>query len=184
MTADFQPAIVAATGEKLTSQHVGVRVVRTNKESAPTSPSRTSKVDVPNPQQGMADPSAASVSANTAATANNTACTSPLTITSMEAAAGPAAARGNGVPQVVSQVVPVALSEPSSVVPNNVESMLIAPMAKLGLIATPAPAHGPPPSLSGVDDKKMSRRTAPTEHDNRKLFVGGLPTDGEELRNS
>lgn len=182
MTADLQTGIIAAPGEKLTSQHIGVGVVRTNKESSssPTSPAHnSSKIDVPNPQQGMADPSAASVSANTAATANNTACTSPLTITSMEAAAAAGAAAaanatGNGVPQVVSQVVPVAQSEPSLAVPN-VESMLVAPMAKIGLSA--APAVAPPAALPGFDDKKMSRRTPPTEHDNRKLFVGGLPTD-------
>lgn len=136
----------------------------------PISPSK----DAPNPQQGMSDP-AASVSAATAATVTNTACTSPLTITSLEAAAaaGTAAAdKANGsVPEIVSQVLPV----PIQAVPT-VESVL-APMAGLGIDSAPPPAIAAPPLP--IDDKKMRGRTPPTEHDNRKLFVGGLPTDGE-----
>lgn len=122
---------------------------------------------VPNPQQGMADP-AASVSAATVATATNTAsCSSPLTVTSLEAAAaaGTAAAnKANGVPRIVSQVVPV---------PELDSLSLAAPMAKLGLYpdaVTPTPTHP-------TEEKKMCIRTPPNEHDNRKLFVGGLPTD-------
>mmetsp|Transcript_17901 Transcript_17901/g.38697 ORF Transcript_17901/g.38697 Transcript_17901/m.38697 type:complete len:466 (+) Transcript_17901:163-1560(+) len=147
MTADLQlqQVIITAPGEK--------------HQQVPTSPFK----DVPNPQQGMADP-AASVSAATVATATNTAsCSSPLTVTSLEAAAaaGTAAAnKANGVPQVVSS---------HGIVPVPELDSLSAPMANLGLY------HMQPPPL--MEEKKMCIRTPPTEHDNRKLFVGGLPTD-------
>jgi len=148
MTADLKKVKTAPPGAK-TSR-------------SPTSPSRK---EASNPQQGMTDP-AASVSANTA-------CTSPLTVTSLEAAAA-ATAAANDVPEVVSQVVPaVSTVQPEPVVPT-VEAMLAAPMAKLSLNRPQtAVIHSP----VMMDDKKMRGRTPPTEHDNRKLFVGGLPTD-------
>lgn len=160
MTANLQQVIIASSCEKPNTA-----------TGTATSPLRK---DASNPQQGMADPTA-SVSANTAATVSNTACTSPLTITSLEAAAGVNAVRSNdGVPQVV---VPLAQRqqqpEPSVVVPT-VEAMLTAPMAELGLNSRPPAVFAP---SSHMEEKKMRTRTAPTEHDNRKLFVGGLPTD-------
>lgn len=165
MTADLQQAVInAKAGAELTSQGL------------PTSPPRK---ELPNPQQGMADPSA-SVSANTTGAAtSNTACTSPLTVTSLEAAAVATAASNASirVPQVVSQVVPGLPQPPQSkpAAAPTVESML----DKLSL------SHPAQPSAAAVahrlpvqmEDKKMRIRTPPTEHDNRKLFVGGLPTD-------
>lgn len=161
MTIDLNQGIIAAPGEKY--------------RLAPASTISPPRKDAPNPQQGMADP-ATSLGANTAATISNTACTSPLTVTSLEAAgaAGTAAAsKATGIPQVVPQVVPV-VPQPECIVPAiDVETMLSGPMAELGLdSAHPAATvlHLPRPA----EEKK---RTPPTEHDNRKLFVGGLPTD-------
>jgi len=164
-------------------------VVPTASENHPIIPTSPPLLKVvPNPQQGMTDP-AASVGAITAATATNTAsCSSPLTVTSLEAAAaaGTAAAnKANGagaVPRVVSQVVQ-SVPELDS---------LSAPMANLGLYhgpmaaknangVAPSPLASPPLASSSNEEKKMMCiRTPPTEHDNRKLFVGGLPTDVQD----
>ena len=150
MTVELQEIIINSSGEKT--------------GASTTSP--TLRKPAANPQQGMADLAAPSVGATCATTA----CTSPLTITSLEAAAANAVTN-DGVPQVVSQVVPVVHPEPVVAVPS-VEAML-APMANLGLNTFP---HPPP-----LDEERNMRmmRTPPTEHDNRKLFVGGLPTDGK-----
>lgn len=141
---------------------------------APTtnsSPARRNK-ELPNPQQGMADGTNA---AGGGVTSNNTACTSPLTVTSLEAAA--AATATAGVPQVVSQVVPTHSQPPQSKPASTVESML----GKLSL-NHPVQQQQPPVPHRPMEDKKMRLRTPPTERDCRKLFVGGLPTDGEKSR--
>ena len=140
--------------------------------------SSSPRKDAPNPQQGMADPAAAST---------NTACTSPLTVTSLEAAAA-ANAAGGADPSSSSAVG----GEGTPV--EKVEAMLSSPMANLGLedpsspearLELPAPAVNSP----ALDDGEKTsynnhhqqhyHRPLPTVHDNRKLFVGGLPTDGE-----
>ena len=155
--------------------------------------------DAPNPQQGMADP--ASIGANTAPTVSNTACTSPLTVTSLEAAANAAAA--DGVPDVVPTPTAGVGGGPPV---EKVEALLSSPMANLGLddpttMPTTAggsspPAQPPqanPPALDNnaammggernkgyyYNNHNRYNRPLPTVHDNRKVFVGGLPTDGE-----
>lgn len=133
-----------------------------------------------NPQQGMSDqaPATASVSANTAPTVTNTACTSPLTVTSLEAAAASTASE-RGVPDV-------------AVVPGASDASALDAMANLTLDPKSNPPPLPqaqaravcPPMMQQppVPMKKQGlfpqNRTPPTEHDSRKLFVGGLPTDG------
>jgi RNA-binding protein Musashi len=63
--------------------------------------------------------------------------------------------------------------------PVPVDAMLSGPMANLGLTdpAAPQPVLAPPPAAQAEDKKLRYHRTPPTEHDCRKLFVGGLPTD-------
>lgn len=180
----------------------------------------TSTKSSPTRGQGMADPQATSSgvsAAGTAPTVSNTACTSPLTITSLEqaTAAGKAAANNSnkGVPAVVNGTThlpqqPGLPELPSGV--QTVDNMLVGPLAKLGLVASelrqeasvpqavhptqdilkPAMVYAntlppPPPQYKhyhGTDNIKS--RTPPTEHDSRKLFIGGLPadvTDGQFL---
>jgi len=179
--------------------------------SSPHHPTSSPPRKPSNPQQGMAGTSSLGAAAAAASSVTNgTACTSPLTVTSLEAAAaaGTAAAReaNDGgsctVPQVVSRVVPIPQQHPVVMVHkpqvvrmsdgnNDVESMLSVPMAGLGLgsqpsMAPPASARRidvappPPPTAAAEGEKKSRLRTPPTEHDNRKLFVGGLPTDVSE----
>lgn len=182
-----------------------------------TTSSPTSGKKSANPQQGMADPQATSSgvsAAGTAPTVSNTACTSPLTVTSLEqaAAAGTAAANksNNGVPSVVNGTThllkqPGLPELPSGV--QTVDDMLAGPLAKLGLatelrpsshdasvpqavhptqaVLQPAMVHAhplpppPPPYKHYHRTDNIKSRTPPTEHDSRKLFIGGLPTDGK-----
>mmetsp|Transcript_31679 Transcript_31679/g.68391 ORF Transcript_31679/g.68391 Transcript_31679/m.68391 type:complete len:520 (-) Transcript_31679:256-1815(-) len=191
MTADLRQVVITA--------QIGAKSISSPTQLLPTSPHH--KPELPNPQQGMADPGAAtSVGANTtdANTTSNTACTSPLTVTSLEAGASAAVTpavtptAASGVPQVVSQVVPAAQLQPllpppqstqppvtnSVAVPPTMESML----GKLNLNHPPQPPSHPVVAAAHrlptqMEEKKLRLRTPPTEHDNRKLFVGGLPTD-------
>lgn len=165
MTADLQQATIATYG------HDEKPITST---TAPTSPPRK---DASNPQQGMSDPATGSIGATTAATVSNTPCTSPLTVTSLEAAAAAGTAAANNANCVVPAVVSQVMAVPASV------DGLLSTMAKLGLVSPLPPAASnnnavgippPPPPMM----EKMRLRTPPTEHDNRKLFVGGLPTDG------
>ena len=110
-----------------------------------TTGSPTSGKKSANPQQGMADPQATSwgvSAAGTAPTVTNTACTSPLTISSLEqaAAAGMAAANkaNNGVPAVVNGTTTHLIQQPGGLpeLPSGVQTvddMLAGPLAKLGL---------------------------------------------------
>jgi RNA recognition motif-containing protein len=139
----------------------------------------------------------------TAATATNTACTSPLTVSSLEAAAaaGTAAAGradndppgsggggggggvgGGGVPQVVSGVV----DDPDH--PASAREAASSAMAMLRLrdddeyeSSHPYPSSSSAAAAAAATAeekfKMRHQRTPPTEFDRRKLFVGGLPTD-------
>jgi hypothetical protein len=99
-----------------------------------------------------------------------TACTSPLTITSLEAAAATASTSASAST--------VKSNNNTSWVPQVVSSRAVlsrgAGMGGIGIVS----------EASGIMEDGISRkvhhRTPPTEHDNRKLFVGGLPTDGED----
>ena len=209
-------------------------------KTPPSSPRK-----IANPQQGMADPtttftsstannavSSDGVSTATAPTVSNTACTSPLTITSLEQATANGTAAANkannntinnnnanlaptsgGVPTVVNQhnnmlAVPSVETMLSSGVSklqlgdNNQIPSLPVPQAQQLLPMMPVVL---PSSSSNNNDNSLDRastaianrsaaerrtslslstspmlqkRTPPTEHDNRKLFVGGIPTDG------
>ena len=211
-------------------------------KTPPSSPRK-----IANPQQGMADPTTTStanavsssdgVSTATAPTVSNTACTSPLTITSLEQATANGTAAANKANNSTTNNNATNSAEPSSggvptVVnqPNNmlavpsVETMLSSGVSKLQLglgehnqipsmppvpqaqqLLPMMPVVLPSPSSSNNNDNSLDRatvianrnaaerrtslslstspmlqkRTPPTEHDNRKLFVGGLPTDGK-----
>jgi hypothetical protein len=146
----------------------------------------------------------------TAATATNTACTSPLTVTSLEAAAvggtvpavgespsivppghrnaggggrrsvsGGGGGGGGGVPQVVSSMTVVHRQQgqqqgpPAAPCDNRMHAVQSA-MDGLGIEDYDGPSY------HYSDERYKARnRTPPTEHDNRKLFIGGLPTDCE-----
>ena len=205
-------------------------------KTPPSSPRK-----IANPQQGMADPtttistannavSSDGVSTATAPTVSNTACTSPLTITSLEQATANGTAAANKANNSTTDNNATNSAEPSSsggvptVVnqPNNmlavpsVETMLSSGVSKLQLgdnnqipsMPVPPPQAQqllpmmpvvlPSPSSSNNNDTAIAncnaaerrtslssspmplqKRTPPTEHDNRKLFVGGVPTDGK-----
>lgn len=160
-----------------------------NRSSDPITPART-------------DPTASISNTTQATTANsNTACTSPLTVTSLEQQAA-----GLRPPvAVVEQPSGVPVPQPTTLGagPAGGADGLIRGMAAMGLghalpqslpgPALPNMAALPPPKSQGngqhdVWGSQQGRpnnyhhvvgpaRTPPTEHDNRKLFVGGLPTD-------
>ena len=206
-------------------------------KTPPSSPRK-----IANPQQGMADPTTSTannavssdgVSTATAPTVSNTACTSPLTITSLEQATANGTAAANKANNSTTDNNATNSAEPSSsggvptVVnqPNNmlavpsVETMLSSGVSKLQLgdnnqipsmpppqaqqLLPMMPVVLPSPSSINNNDNSLDRataianrnaaerrtslssspmplqkRTPPTEHDNRKLFVGGIPTDG------
>ena len=209
-------------------------------KTPPSSPRK-----IANPQQGMADPtttftsstannavvSSDGVSTATAPTVSNTACTSPLTITSLEQATanGTAAANkannntinnNNANPAPTSGGVPTVVNQHNNMLAvPSVETMLSSGVSKLQLgdnnqipsmpvpqaqqLLPMMPVVLPSPSSSNNNDNSLDRastaianrnaaerrtslstspmlqkRTPPTEHDNRKLFVGGIPTDG------
>jgi len=205
-------------------------------KTPPSSPRK-----IANPQQGMADPTTTStanaavssdgVSTATAPTVSNTACTSPLTITSLELqatangtaaankannsttinnATNPAEPSSGGVPTVVNQpnnmlAVPSVETMLSSGVSklqlgdnNQIPSMPV-PQAQAQQLLPMMPVVLPSPSSINYDNDTaianrnaaerrtslssspmpLQKRTPPTEHDNRKLFVGGVPTDGK-----
>ena len=211
----------------------------TKEQGIKTPPSSPRKIA--NPQQGMADPTTSTannavssdgVSTATAPTVSNTACTSPLTITSLEQALhGTAAANkannsttnNNNVtnPASSSGGVPTVVNQPNNMLAvPSVETMLSSGVSKLQLgehnqipsmpppqaqqLLPMMPVVLPSPSSSNNNDNSLDRataianrnaaerrtslslstspmlqkRTPPTEHDNRKLFVGGIPTDG------
>ena len=197
MTAGFQD-----------NQVQEVLIVPSSSYQANETASASPRKDAPNPQQGMADP-AQSIGANTAPTVSNTACTSPLTVTSLEAAAAANAAAA-GVPDVVPTPTAGVGGRPPV---EKVEALLSSPMANLGLDdpvgsttmmpttagvgsspPTQPPQANPPPLDSNAammgggemrnkgyynNNHNRYNRPLPTVHDNRKVFVGGLPTDGE-----
>ena len=161
-----------------------------NRSSDPVTPART-------------DPTASISNTTQATTANsNTACTSPLTVTSLEQQAA-----GLRPPvAVVEQPSHVPVPQPPALGtgPEGGADGLIRGMAAMGLgHALPQPLPGPAlPNMAALPPPKSQgngqhdvwgqqgrpnkhhhivgpARTPPTEHDNRKLFVGGLPTDGE-----
>jgi len=190
---------------------------------------------IANPQQGMADPTTTStanavssdgVSTATAPTVSNTACTSPLTITSLEATANGTAAANKANnsttnannPAPSSGGVPTVVNQPNNMLAvPSVETMLSSGVSKLQLgehnqipsMPVPPPQAQqllpmmpvvlPSPSSINYDNDTaiancnaaerctslssspmpLQKRTPPTEHDNRKLFVGGVPTDGK-----
>jgi len=197
---------------------------------------------IANPQQGMADPTTTSSSANavvssdgvstsTAPTVSNTACTSPLTITSLEQATanGTAAANKANNSTTINNAtnpaepssggVPTIVNQPNNMLAvPSVETMLSSGVSKLQLgehnqipsmppvpqvqqLLPMMPVVLPSPSSSNNNDTTaianrnaaerrtslssspmpLQKRTPPTEHDNRKLFVGGVPTDGKLL---
>lgn len=113
--------------------------------------------------------------ASVAATeSNNTACTSPLTITSLEAAAATASTSASAST--------VKSNNNTSWVPQVVSSRAVLSRgAGMGGIGIVSEASGAGIMEEGIP-RKVHHRTPPTEHDNRKLFVGGLPTDGENER--
>ena len=206
----------------------------TEQQGTKTPPSSPRKIA--NPQQGMADPTTSTannavssdgVSTATAPTVSNTACTSPLTITSLEQATANGTAAANKANNSTTNNNDTDPAEPSSggvptVVnqPNNmlavpsVETMLSSGVSKLQLglgehnqipsmpppqaqqLLPMMPVVLPSPSSNNNDDTAIAnrnaaerrtssspmplqKRTPPTEHDNRKLFVGGVPTDGK-----
>jgi len=113
----------------------------------------------------------------TAATATNTACTSPLTVSSLEAAAAagtaaagradndpPGSGGGGGGGGVGGGGVPQRDDD-------EYESSHPYPSSSSAAAAAAATAE--------EKFKMRHQRTPPTEFDRRKLFVGGLPTDGE-----
>jgi len=74
------------------------------------------------------------------------------------------------VPQAQAQhllpMMPVVLPSPSSINYDNDTAIANCNAAerRTSLSSSPMP---------------LQKRTPPTEHDNRKLFVGGVPTDGK-----
>jgi hypothetical protein len=122
----------------------------------------------------------------TATESNNTACTSPLTITSLEQAAAAAAVTTS--------------SSASTTTNNNLSSSSNNPTWVPQVVSSRGACYNiSMPSSGGASSSEKQRRTSdmivvgdyngrkacqrtpPTEHDNRKLFVGGLPTDGEKV---
>jgi len=112
--------------------------------------------------------------ASVAATeSNNTACTSPLTITSLEAAAATASTSASAST--------VKSNNNTSWVPKLVSSRAVLSRgAGMGGIGIGSEASGAGVMEDGIS-RKVHHRTPPTEHDNRKLFVGGLPTDVTDM---
>jgi len=100
-----------------------------------------------------------------------TACTSPLTITSLEAAAATASTSASATT--------VKSNNNTSWVPQVVSSRAVLSRgAGMGGIGIGSEASG---IMEDGISRKVHHRTPPTEHDNRKLFVGGLPTDVTDI---
>lgn len=113
-----------------------------------------------NPQQGMADhrvPAAGTVSAPPLAPC------SPLTISSALEQQQTTAANNTEAADVV---VPAEGGVPMAVVGGP---FMEAPLPDVPASAAPVPSAG----------ERKWKRTPPTESDPRKLFVGGLPTNGK-----
>lgn len=124
----------------------------------------------------------------TATESNNTACTSPLTITSLEqAAAAAVATTSSSASTTTNNNLSSSSSNNPSWVPQVVSSRgacynISMPLS--GGASSSSEKQRRTSDMIMVEDhttgRKAYQRTPPTEHDNRKLFVGGLPTDGEK----
>jgi len=147
--------------------------------------------------------------ATAATVANSDRDTSPLTLSSHEATAhanAASAGQGNVPRQVVSssrttqqssgqqhrnnpglgKLTPSSFSPSSRIVDETTNAMAMLGMIGNGtgtsFSSTSTLYDDGSARTSSTATNQRSHRTPPTEFDNRKLFVGGIPTDGKKRR--
>lgn len=141
--------------------------------------------------------------ATAATVANSDRDTSPLTLSSHEATAhanAASAGQGNVPRQVVSSsrtttqqssgqhhrnnpgLAPSSFSSSSQIVDETTNAMAMLGMTGTTFSSTSTLYDDGSARTSSTATNQRSHRTPPTEFDNRKLFVGGIPTDGKKRR--